>query len=1555
MPLINSVYNNINTATIGMTSDVVVPQMVALNSTVQNVLSLPVIDSSLTCIVDGLDNVPSTGEIMAPVASLNASIQGIKQGANGLVNAINTMTTQKNAILADTATLQATTNQLSTSLNTLNNNLAAVDAAIVPIQNAQNTLLVQNTLVAPTNQGLIDIVSNAVAALEPGASATNRVPLASEILVVTGPSPAGSTLCDPAGSDGSACPSLNDIIGGTLNNNVNPNNRQVTNQNTLKTSLSTMNDRLVNGSSGFPSYNYSLIADAAAQMNSIAADLQNTLIPALLNAITTTEATINAMPTSANVSAQVTNLHNDVNAFSFAPVFSSIDTISSSITSLSSGPNGQNTILQVVALLDRVKAVSSIIPCAQAITNQLLNVNASLVQIPQAALDAFNTIDNANATINNALSEVVKVQNALVNANSQIAAFDVASQRAQVVNANVSLSGALSRFNFNNVQSSLSNMPGKDTPVNFTLIKANLNSLSAQLANTGLNATTISTIRNVQTLKMSISSNLVSLINDLTAVIANGGVYKCSNSATTCTQDSDCSGTGAYCMPSVTAAGAAKVGLDALSTATNQDLSATTVVASLAAMKSAAQGVNTATYRSNIASAQASIAAVDTSRMSTELGNVAPGFAQFDTAALTNQLNDVTAKINGAGVNDLQPQLDQLNSTLKMVKQDARGAVVDVQALLQSVQNFVNVKLKSYQTNELSSSRLNLISATQGYGSLLYAILAVADDAANTILSTQLTSSYLSGLLPAPISLASKTLFGYDQEDINKLTASGVKYGVNRRYGLINWAVHTLPQFKSLKTIQSNDTRSYGVFHSVYRQRYSGNGICLRDNCIAASVNTFAVDEPIGTAADELASAGYIPDPNVPADVEKGTETIKLSWVKAINAVLWIFPSFIIFWGLIGLLNKWLCNCCCCRRPKGCCCNAKNKPKWEKCPYGCMTGCVLFQIPICFVLAGLFFPAMMVFGDVCASGKNVGYSALLQIGSNPQSVQSICKNLPSSTYSVSGTGAAAKGLCSIAPTVTLPSGAVAAIVNATISLETYTKALLGQGTCSSTGTPWQPTFEHVANNIRTLPYKEVRYLLTDPNSPLNSQVKLRPAMLNFIYGATNATANLLATTFVNLAQDVATCDALNNAIAATTDTVCCNVVTPLYWLASVFFLLAWAMCCCGLPVGLLARKRLVSKPWGSQMRQRPPTGCCGAAKPDPAEKAASASNWGRTSLVPTAGAAAMPAAAAASRRRPSAAGRYPLSSEPPAAIPVPLDANANYGGWGPMGGAAAGGSNGGVISPDGVGLEMASTSTAASTTLVGGQSFFGTSPLYTNHHAQNPMTAASSRTPASAPGANSFAPTAAGGSGPRNTLAASGITYSVFGFNPGATPTEASAPPAYAAAGAGAGAVSTAVGVQDPQVSSRKLGFAGYKGSKKEDVLQTPAAAASTSSRNLSVPRPSLSQVAAAEAARAAAIVSASGVNPVGPGSPQAVNEAARLSPSAGGGNTSRSPSAPGSPARPAVEENPSPLIAAGVVTPRTALTLGPAAVAAGSISGSVVDIDSAAFTSPGFGGAGRK
>jgi hypothetical protein len=257
----------------------------------------------------------------------------------------------------------------------------------------------------------------------------------------------------------------------------------------------------------------------------------------------------------------------------------------------------------------------------------------------------------------------------------------------------------------------------------------------------------------------------------------------------------------------------------------------------------------------------------------------------------------------------------------------------------------------------------------------------------------------------------------------------------------------------------------------------------------------------------------------------------------ALNAPF-VFPALLLLWGMF--------SCCC---PMICC---SKKPKWQKVPVAWYVGCTLCLTPFIFLIAGTLFGAMVVVGDVCTGALNIGHQYV-------SVQQELACDALSGTYDVD------LG-CEIT---------VDAATNASIRFNVAGLYENLWGDCSDP-TPVQGLWDGIGGVIEHM----VDHMANDTVDAMG----LQPPMKAVVSNAVNSVTDVV-TTFVSETGEVLDCPALNDGFTSLKDGVCCHVMEPVFVLISSWYMIAFVLCCCGCPVGLCARKRFASRPWGRKYDQ----------------------------------------------------------------------------------------------------------------------------------------------------------------------------------------------------------------------------------------------------------------------------------------------------------------------------------------------------------------------------------
>ncbi len=126
--------------------------------------------------------------------------------------------------------------------------------------------------------------------------------------------------------------------------------------------------------------------------------------------------------------------------------------------------------------------------------------------------------------------------------------------------------------------------------------------------------------------------------------------------------------------------------------------------------------------------------------------------------------------------------------------------------------------------------------------------------------------------------------------------------------------------------------------------------------------------------------------------------------------------------------------------------------------------------------------------------------------------------------------------------------------------------------------PFAETTDLLSDQLETFVVEKATEFLD--SDTITSMVELRPNVKNIVIRAVNTTGHLVGDFLRTLAVDVASCSSAHDIFIEIKDAMCCEIVTPLWWYVSAWYLIAWSMLCCGLPAGCFGRKRIPRSPWG---------------------------------------------------------------------------------------------------------------------------------------------------------------------------------------------------------------------------------------------------------------------------------------------------------------------------------------------------------------------------------------
>lgn len=113
--------------------------------------------------------------------------------------------------------------------------------------------------------------------------------------------------------------------------------------------------------------------------------------------------------------------------------------------------------------------------------------------------------------------------------------------------------------------------------------------------------------------------------------------------------------------------------------------------------------------------------------------------------------------------------------------------------------------------------------------------------------------------------------------------------------------------------------------------------------------------------------------------------------------------------------------------------------------------------------------------------------------------------------------------------------------------------------------PLGSVLSSLADQLEPVPYivasKYVGPAATDA-LPI-SGLELRPALTGIVFNTTNTTGALLSAFIKRAGAEVLSCGNINAVASSATAAYCCDVLPPLFWIVSGWYLVGWAMLLCG--------------------------------------------------------------------------------------------------------------------------------------------------------------------------------------------------------------------------------------------------------------------------------------------------------------------------------------------------------------------------------------------------------
>lgn len=345
-----------------------------------------------------------------------------------------------------------------------------------------------------------------------------------------------------------------------------------------------------------------------------------------------------------------------------------------------------------------------------------------------------------------------------------------------------------------------------------------------------------------------------------------------------------------------------------------------------------------------------------------------------------------------------------------------------------------------------------------------------------------------------------------------------------------------IPQY----IISPKSANAMSIFFGADNQRYPNNRVCLSSSCIEHTMKAINTDN-LGKMQTQIPFMPEFPS------------FINLLSRELVFLIPLFFPFFTVFLGIISLLTPYCCK----------------TSRWQKVPASWMTGFVMCQIPFIFVITAIIFPIAITTIDVCHTSPNVLYNFVLTADSNICGLMSMDGNsMHNCEYTVRQE--LNRG---IPLELMFPLDVPGSLKNVfgSCPIPYSAEDAIGQ------------SIENIASQVETAPSAAFLDILEHPDG-ITDSIFLRPSLVTLFSGAFDDAGYAVSGYLRDLWSDGSLqCEHVQKAVDDAKDLVSCTTIAPLFWYVSCWVLMGWSMLICGIPAGLLARKRIPEKPWGASL------------------------------------------------------------------------------------------------------------------------------------------------------------------------------------------------------------------------------------------------------------------------------------------------------------------------------------------------------------------------------------
>lgn len=524
------------------------------------------------------------------------------------------------------------------------------------------------------------------------------------------------------------------------------------------------------------------------------------------------------------------------------------------------------------------------------------------------------------------------------------------------------------------------------------------------------------------------------------------------------------------------------------------------------------------------------------------------------------QLTELRATLSTLPVAQTQSELAQLRATLNpstLGIESAQNAIAEMQIAVTDNLGVVRSNVLS-----LNATFETIVREALSVGSRVRRLCNVADTYFNTTLqqsTDQLTSDNMAAALASRglegafdvfvgvINAAAGAINAVTNDTLVEIDTAAVATALTRISGpLYNASISAagpLYFFAMLAGMTdlvgpSEAAAGGGIFVAPSGVPWSGGRVCLAASCVTSTVLAVNRAAPLSLAAITGNPGGL--GLSIPVSREMLTF---LPLLAPIAALALASVAALGFWG----------------------------KRWQWYPACCSAICICLTVTATFSLvSGIALPMVMAFADGCRGGVNVG--AHYVRGSE----HALCDSLGG----IVRTSYGGPGQC----TLLLPEGQ-----SLVLPIADLFEAVVGS--CALQPAVVSSVWINVARVLAATPPLVVNGLTgagntsgAIPFSALGGAAP-RPQIVKVLEAAGLA-AGITAAKFAESLGEQLSCETINGALAAVANSLCCDILSALYWLVSAWSVMAFAMCFCGFGASVLGCKRLPNDLWGADYEAR---------------------------------------------------------------------------------------------------------------------------------------------------------------------------------------------------------------------------------------------------------------------------------------------------------------------------------------------------------------------------------